>query len=93
MTLQVARRPLRIGLVTEPLVKQPLTQVMDWVLREAPEITDLEVGAGALCAARPLRRRMNVIAIEHEDPFVPPEVGIVEAARLLRAAMSSGEDQ
>ena len=36
---------------------------------------------------------MNVIAIEHEDPFVPPEVGIVEAARLLRAAMSSGEDQ
>ena len=46
MTLQVARRPLRIGLVSEPPVKQPLTQVMDWVLREAPEITDLEVGAG-----------------------------------------------
>ncbi len=30
---------------------------------------------------------VNVIAIEHEDPDVPPEVGVPEAARLLTASM------
>jgi sugar phosphate isomerase/epimerase len=31
--------------------------------------------------------RVGTIAIEHEDPFVPPEAGIREAARLLSAAL------
>ena len=31
----------------------------------------------------------RTIAIEHEDPFVPPEVGIVEAARLLAGALAA----
>lgn len=46
MRPESTRPPLRIGVVTEPLVKQPLTEVMDWLLRAAPEITDLEIGAG-----------------------------------------------
>jgi sugar phosphate isomerase/epimerase len=29
----------------------------------------------------------NSISIEHEDPFVPPERGIIEAARFLAAIM------
>jgi hypothetical protein len=28
-----------------------------------------------------------VISIEHEDPFVPAETGVPEAARLLRTAI------
>jgi len=31
--------------------------------------------------------RANVISIEHEDPFVSPEVGVPEAAKLLRRAI------
>ena len=30
--------------------------------------------------------RARTLAIEHEDPRVPPEQGVVEAARLLAAA-------
>jgi sugar phosphate isomerase/epimerase len=37
----------RIGVVTEPLAKRPLVDVMDWLAREVPEITDLEIGTGA----------------------------------------------
>lgn len=40
-----AARP-RIGVVTEPFADRPLVQVMDWLLRAAPLVTDLEVGAG-----------------------------------------------
>ena len=36
-----------IGLVTEALIRQPLTEVMDWLAREVPEITALEIGTGA----------------------------------------------
>jgi sugar phosphate isomerase/epimerase len=36
-----------IGLVTEALISQPLTEVMDWLTREVPEITGLEIGTGA----------------------------------------------
>ena len=36
----------RIGLVTEPLASEPLLAVMDWLVSEVPEITDLEIGTG-----------------------------------------------
>src|SRR5437870_7791479 len=36
----------RIGVVTEPFASRPLTDVMEWLLRAAPSVTDLEVGAG-----------------------------------------------
>ena len=36
-----------IGLVTEALIQQPLTEVMDWLVRDVPEITGLEIGTGA----------------------------------------------
>ena len=36
----------RIGLVTEALVARPLVEVMDWLAREVPEVTELEVGSG-----------------------------------------------
>jgi sugar phosphate isomerase/epimerase len=39
------QRP-RIGVVTEAFVSRPLVEVMDWLVREAPAVTDLEVGAG-----------------------------------------------
>jgi len=29
------------------------------------------------------------VSIEHEDPFVPAETGVPEAARLLRAAIDA----
>lgn len=41
------KQPLRIGLVTEPLAHRALLDVMDWVVEEVPEITDLEIGTGA----------------------------------------------
>jgi sugar phosphate isomerase/epimerase len=34
----------------------------------------------------------RVISIEHEDPFVPAEQGVPEAARLLRAAIDASEE-
>src|SRR5215471_13666234 len=37
----------KIGLVTEPLISKPLGEVMDWLVREVPEITGLEIGTGA----------------------------------------------
>jgi sugar phosphate isomerase/epimerase len=39
--------PLEIGLVTEALIRLPLTEVMDWIVRDVPEITGLEIGTGA----------------------------------------------
>ncbi len=33
--------------------------------------------------------QVQVISIEHEDPFVPAETGVPEAARLLRAAIDT----
>jgi len=36
----------RLGLVTEPLANLPLTEVMNWLVAEVPEITDLEKGTG-----------------------------------------------
>jgi sugar phosphate isomerase/epimerase len=43
---QSSVRP-RLGLVTEPFADRPLEALMDWVVREVPQITDLEIGAGA----------------------------------------------
>jgi len=37
---------IRIGVVTEPLVDRPLTEVMDWLKRDVPLVTDLEIGTG-----------------------------------------------
>jgi sugar phosphate isomerase/epimerase len=38
--------PPRIGLVAEAMSNRPLNEVMDWLRRKAPEITDLEIGTG-----------------------------------------------
>jgi sugar phosphate isomerase/epimerase len=37
----------RIGMVTEAMADRSLVDVMDWLVREAPGITDLEIGTGA----------------------------------------------
>jgi sugar phosphate isomerase/epimerase len=36
----------RVGVVTEALAKRPLVEVMDWLAREVPDVTDLEIGTG-----------------------------------------------
>jgi sugar phosphate isomerase/epimerase len=36
--------------------------------------------------------RVQVVSIEHEDPFVPPEVGIPEAARLLKTSIEAARE-
>ncbi len=36
----------RIGVVTEAFASRPLTEVMDWLLGAAPQVTDLEIGSG-----------------------------------------------
>jgi sugar phosphate isomerase/epimerase len=38
---------IRIGLVTEALIHWTLPEVLDWLVAEVPEITDLEIGSGA----------------------------------------------
>ncbi|MGH7765399.1 MAG: sugar phosphate isomerase/epimerase family protein [Candidatus Dormibacteraceae bacterium] len=37
---------MRLGLVTEAFADRSLVEVMDWLVRAAPLVTDLEVGAG-----------------------------------------------
>src|SRR3979411_2862704 len=37
----------RIGLVTEAFANRPLVDVMDWLVRDTPLVTDLEIGTGA----------------------------------------------
>jgi sugar phosphate isomerase/epimerase len=36
----------RLGVVTEALAHRPLIDVMDWLVRDVPEVTDLEIGTG-----------------------------------------------
>lgn len=36
----------RIGVVTEPLANRTLIDVMDWLTRQVPEVSDLEIGTG-----------------------------------------------
>jgi len=42
----VSSGPVRIGLVAEAMADRSLPEVMDWLRRRAPEITDLEIGTG-----------------------------------------------
>lgn len=42
----MSHRLPRLGLVTEPLANMALTDLMDWLVAEVPEITDLEIGTG-----------------------------------------------
>ncbi len=46
------QRVPHLGLVTEAMADRPLVDVMDWVVREAPAITDLEVGSGGYSPPR-----------------------------------------
>jgi len=46
MERSIEARRLRIGVVTEPFTKWPLSRFMDWLTSEAPEVTELEVGVG-----------------------------------------------
>ena len=39
-------RPPHLGVVLEAFANRPIVEVMDWLVREAPEVTDLEVGTG-----------------------------------------------
>jgi sugar phosphate isomerase/epimerase len=40
------RETLRIGVVVEPLIARALPDVLDWLVRDAPQITELEIGSG-----------------------------------------------
>ncbi len=44
--------PMRIGLVTEALIHRSLPDVLDWLLAEVPQVTDLEIGSGAYAPTR-----------------------------------------
>jgi sugar phosphate isomerase/epimerase len=46
MERSIAAAAIRIGVVTEPFTKWPLDQFMGWLTREAPEVTELEIGVG-----------------------------------------------
>ena len=48
---------------------------------------DLALRAGLMRALGGSAAR--VVSIEHEDPFVPAETGVPEAARVLRAAIDA----
>ena len=41
----------RIGVVCEPLANESLIAIMDWLVADVPEITDLEVGTGGYAPA------------------------------------------
>lgn len=45
---QTARQPelLRVGLVAEAFAHRPLVEVLDWLVREVPDVTDVEIGTG-----------------------------------------------
>jgi len=43
---------LRIGVVLEAFLDWPLEDVLPWLREAAPEITDLEVGAGGYAPRR-----------------------------------------
>jgi len=77
---------LRIGVVFEAFPDWPLEQVMSWLRRAAPEVTDVETGAGG---SAPHPRCDVVVSIEHQDPVVPATPGVPDAARLLRAAIDA----
>ena len=39
-------RSLRIGVVLEAFCDRPLDRILPWLRERAPEVTDLEIGAG-----------------------------------------------
>jgi sugar phosphate isomerase/epimerase len=49
---EVTAKTARIGLVTEAFANQSLTSVMDWLVREAPLVSDLEIGTGGYAPTR-----------------------------------------
>jgi sugar phosphate isomerase/epimerase len=46
MTGSTTRAQLRIGVVLEAFLDRPLEDVLRWLAQAAPEVTDIEVGAG-----------------------------------------------
>jgi sugar phosphate isomerase/epimerase len=46
MTARGETRSFRIGVVLEAFIDWPLTEVLAWLRAHAPEVTDLEIGAG-----------------------------------------------
>lgn len=46
MAGSTAPAQLRIGVVLEAFLDQPLEDVLPWLMQAAPEVTDIEVGAG-----------------------------------------------
>jgi sugar phosphate isomerase/epimerase len=46
MERSIALGELHIGVLTEPFTKWPLDSFMDWLRREAPDVTELEIGVG-----------------------------------------------
>lgn len=60
---------------------------MPWTFGIPGRGHDLNWWTGLVQALR--GSQVEVFSIEHEDPFVAPEVGVPEAARLLRTAISA----
>jgi sugar phosphate isomerase/epimerase len=54
---------IRIGVVTEALANRPLLQVMDWLKRDVPEVTDLEIGTGGYAPTT----HCDMRALLHDD--------------------------
>jgi sugar phosphate isomerase/epimerase len=63
---------------------------MPWTFAVPGRGHDLAWWAGLVEALS--RSEAQVVSIEHEDPFVPAETGVPEAARLLRAAIDAAGD-
>jgi len=60
---------------------------MPWTFAVPGRGHDLAWWAGLVRALS--QSQAEVVSIEHEDPFVPAETGVPEAARLLRAAIDA----
>jgi sugar phosphate isomerase/epimerase len=65
---------------------QPAAE-MPWTFSVPGRGHDLEWWTELLTRLR--GSRANVISIEHEDPFVTPQVGVPEAAKMLRQAIDA----
>jgi len=64
---------------------------MPWTFAVPGRGHELDWWAGLARALAP--SRAEVVSIEHEDPFVPAETGVPEAARLLSAAIGAAQEQ
>jgi sugar phosphate isomerase/epimerase len=63
---------------------------MPWTFAVPGRGHDLDWWAGLVRALA--QSRAGVVSIEHEDPFVPAETGVPEAARLLSAAIEAATE-